>query len=164
MLSKLAADEETETEDTEAKRRRLHQLSRNARIKKSMMNVMRQIEQGSAGAGRKRLLRMGALSHMLHTLEGSASNLTIIPGGDTKKESQKIINQVIDAHPHEIDKDHLYDPYEFFDDVTGKPMDKNLATAARELEMKYFKKMKVYEKVTRGCAAKDGCRVISTKW
>ena len=58
----------------------------------------------------------------------------------------------------------MYDPYEFFDDVSGKLLNKDLATAARKLEMKFFKDMQVYEKVDQRRAAADGCRVISTKW
>jgi len=86
------------------------------------------------------------------------------PGSKEIKEMHKIIGQVVDAHPHDEAEDCLYDPYEFFDDVSGKLLNKDLATAARKLEMKFFKDMQVYEKVDRRRAAADGCRVISTKW
>ena len=68
-----------------------------------------------------------------------------------------------DAHHHVETEDRLYDPYELFDDVTGKSLGKDLATAARRLFF-FFKDMHVYEQVDQRCAAADGCRVISTKW
>ena len=58
----------------------------------------------------------------------------------------------------------IYNEYEFFDDVTGKELNKGMAIAARKLEMKFFRDMKVYEKVPREHAKRDGCKVISTRW
>ncbi len=54
----------------------------------------------------------------------------------------------------------LYEGLEFTDDLTGAPLDKDLAIKARKLEMDYFKKMKVYTKVRRG----KWMKVISTRW
>ncbi len=54
----------------------------------------------------------------------------------------------------------IYDDMEFVDDVTGEPLDKEEATAARRLEMKFFKQKGVYTKVKRQAWMK----VISTKW
>ena len=47
------------------------------------------------------------------------------------KEVEKVINQVIEAHPHEVERSNLYDPYEFLDDVTGQALVKTLTTAAK---------------------------------
>ena len=54
----------------------------------------------------------------------------------------------------------IYDDMEFVDDVTGEPLDKEEATAARRLEMEFFKQKGVYTKVKRQAWMK----VISTKW
>ena len=58
----------------------------------------------------------------------------------------------------------MYDPYEFFNDVTGQSLDKKMAREAGKLEMQFFRNMKVYDKVPRGMAARDGCNVITTRW
>ena len=75
-----------------------------------------------------------------------------------------MINEMSKSDPHQEEANNLYDPYEFLDDVTGKGLNKDLAKAARRLEMQFFKKMKVYEKVPRWEAARKGCKVISTRW
>ena len=67
------------------------------------------------------------------------------------------INELTNVDPHE--EELLYDPFELFDDVTGQTLDK-----AKKLEMQLFRKMKVYDKVPRWMAARDGCKVITTKW
>ena len=66
--------------------------------------------------------------------------------------------------PHEEEDVDMYQEYNFVDDVTGKRLDHAMAKEARELEMDFFRKMKVYEKVPRWMAERDGCKVISTKW
>lgn len=45
-------------------------------------------------------------------------------------------------HPHDELKDFnsLYEDMEFFDDVCGRPLDNDLATKARKLEMDFFRK------------------------
>ena len=72
--------------------------------------------------------------------------------------------ETLDAINAMENTDGLYDQYDFFDDVTGQELDKELATEARKLEMKFFRDMKVYEKVPRWHAARDGCKVITTRW
>jgi hypothetical protein len=79
-------------------------------------------------------------------------------------ELNKVIRHVMDARPHEAEVDNLYDPYEFFDDVTGRSLDESMAMEARALEMKFFKQLNVCEKVPRLRAAADGCKVITTRW
>ena len=66
----------------------------------------------------------------------------------------------MDPHEQEL----LYDPFEFIDDVTGQTLDKKMAVEARKLEMQFFRNMKVFDKVPRWMAARDGCKVITTKW
>ena len=39
-----------------------------------------------------------------------------------------------------------------------------MAVEARKLEMQFFSNMKVYDKMRRWMAARDGCKVITTKW
>ena len=63
------------------------------------------------------------------------------------------INELTKVDPHE--RELLYDPFEFFD-VTGQTLDKKMAVEARKLEMQFFRKMKVYDKVPRWMAAHDG--------
>ena len=67
------------------------------------------------------------------------------------------------ADPHA--KDELYKDFEFIDDVFGRALDHKLAVQARELEMDFFQRMRVYEKVPRAAAVTcDRCSVIATKW
>ena len=49
-----------------------------------------------------------------------------------------------------------------YDDVTNGQLDPDLVTKARQLEMEYFRGMKVYDKVPRSSAA--GCKIIRTRW
>ena len=72
------------------------------------------------------------------------------------------INVLTKADPHA--KDELYQDFEFIDDVSGRVLDHELAVKARKLEMDFFRKMRVYDKVPRAVSTRDGCRVISTKW
>ena len=57
--------------------------------------------------------------------------------------------------------DDLYDNYDFVDDVSGQDLNKELAAAARKLEIDFFRKMKVYVKVPR---AEARGKVVTTKW
>ena len=66
----------------------------------------------------------------------------------------------MDPHEQELSND----PFKFFDDVTGQTLDQKRAVEARKLEMQLFRNMKVYDKVPRWMAARDGCKVITTKW
>ena len=52
----------------------------------------------------------------------------------------------------------------FYDDVHGKPLEKERAIQARKLEMDFFKKMQVYSKVNRSVAKQLGAKVITTRW
>ena len=48
------------------------------------------------------------------------------------------------------------------DDITGADLDPKLVTQARELEMDYFRKMRVYDKVPRAVAR--GKPTVKTLW
>ena len=83
----------------------------------------------------------------------------------------RIINKLSEHEdsesPHAEDDwwDKLYDGVEFLDDMNGyTPLDKERVIAARRLEIEYFKKMGVYEKVDRSEVAKMKGKVITTKW
>ena len=55
-------------------------------------------------------------------------------------------------------------PHDFIDDVTGQSRDKTMAREARKLEMQFFRNVKVYDKVPRWMAARDGRKVFTTRW
>ena len=98
-----------------------------------------------------------------NNLDNTSSVLGRLSLGPTEaRDITQTINELSKVDPHE--KDMLYDPYEFFDDVTGQTLDKKMAVEARKLEMQFFRNMKVYDKVPRWMAARDGCKVITTKW
>ena len=56
----------------------------------------------------------------------------------------------------------LYEDFDFVDDVSNKFLDKHKAIEARRLEIEFFRKMMVYEKVPRHFA--HGRKVITTRW
>ena len=72
---------------------------------------------------------------------------------------QKVIEEQVVA-PEEDPFARIYEEREFFDDVHGGLMDKELATAARRMEIEFFRKMGVYTNVAR----EPWMEVISTKW
>ena len=82
--------------------------------------------------------------------------------GAAVKNATSVIHKLDMAHLH--NKDDLYGEYDFVDDTSGRVLDHKLAVEARKLEMEFFRKMKVYDKVPRASAAADGCKVISTRW
>ena len=55
-----------------------------------------------------------------------------------------------------------YEGYDFVDDVSNQVLDKEMSIQARWLEIDFFTKMKVYDKVHRLLAA--GKKVSSTRW
>ena len=56
--------------------------------------------------------------------------------------------------------EQIYEGMEFIDDVSGEPLERADAIAARKVEIKYFKDMGVYTNVKREAWMK----IISTKW
>ena len=89
-------------------------------------------------------------------------NKLALLGPSEAKDITGMINQVVKVDRHE--KQLLYDPFEFLDDVTGQTLDKTMAVEARKLEMLFFRSRKVYDKVPKWMAARDGCKVFTTKW
>ena len=72
-----------------------------------------------------------------------------------------------EQHPHEQEaaKDratmgYLYGGGDFYDNISGKWLDKDLAIEARRLELEFFREMGVYTKVPR--AAAGDSKVITT--
>ena len=67
--------------------------------------------------------------------------------------------------PHEDEHwREWYENVEFTDDVNGgNALDKNKVIAARRLEMQFFKKMGVFEKVDRKEVRSSGGEIITTK-
>ena len=61
-----------------------------------------------------------------------------------------------------VSSNDLYHDYDFVDDVSNKPLKKEKAIEARLLEIKFFRKMKVYTKVPRSQAI--GHKVIRIKF
>ena len=70
---------------------------------------------------------------------------------------------VYEAHPYEekVDMSNLYSGKDFFDDVHGKLLNKEMATEARRLEIEFFKKMGVCTKIPRAQAVG---KIITTRW
>ena len=83
-------------------------------------------------------------------------------GDCTHQHVTSAINVLTKADPHA--KDELYQDFKFIDDVSGRVLDHELAVKARTLEMDFFRKMRVHDKVPRAAAIRDGCRVITTEW
>ena len=79
------------------------------------------------------------------------------------KDVTKEINALMSLEmptPHQ----DLYESFDFVDDITGKPLDHKLAADARKLEIDFFRKMGVYEKVPRWKAREAGGKVVTTRW
>ena len=105
---------------------------------------------------------LGLKEELASTALGSVSKL------DTLDVVRELL-EVFEQHPHDNEAakereymEHLYSGREFFDDVHGKALDKDLAIEARRLELECFHKMCVYTKVPRSQAGSS--KVITTKW
>ena len=76
--------------------------------------------------------------------------------------NQVVVDEKVEP-PHEqdapIDFGHIYEGYDFYDDVSGSKLDHGMAVQARRAEMEFFKRRGVYSKVRREKLMK----VISTK-
>ena len=69
-------------------------------------------------------------------------------------------------HPHDEFEGHkqLHHGMEYYDDVYGKPLEKNMAIQARKLEMQFVKKKQVHSKFDRAEAKGIGAKIITTRW
>ena len=65
--------------------------------------------------------------------------------------------------PHEKE-DALCAWYDFFDDISGMKLDHRRAAEARALGMDFFRMMRVYGKVPREEAIRNGGKIITTRW
>ena len=109
-----------------------------------------------------------AINHVMQLIEKSKNQPVRRSICNINQQMHEIIAKV-EPHPsphvekHEDWWKNLYENVDFVDDMHGyAPLDKDLATQARKLEMDYFKSMKVYSKVPRSRA--KGRRIITTKW
>ena len=98
-----------------------------------------------------------------------ASQLDKSKGDDVrgcKMDVTAAINMIAEEEACEDGGEHskLYEGFEFYDDVSGKTLNGRRAIESRGVEMEFFKKMRVYEKVPRWYAQRDGCEVITTRW
>lgn len=89
--------------------------------------------------------------------------------GETDKELPAMITNAIEDEgkpPHDDTENYewLYQRREFYNDITGEYLDKKRAIDARELEIDFFRKMKVYSKVPREVAKSMKAKVITTRW
>ena len=66
----------------------------------------------------------------------------------------------MEVPPEEDPFASLYEGMEFVDDISGAPLVKELAIAARKLEIDFFKRMGVYTKINR----EKWMKVITTRW
>ena len=72
--------------------------------------------------------------------------------------------EVYEPHPHDDREtmEFLCSGKEFYDDLSGKWLEKDRAIEARRLELEFFRKMGVYTKVPRSQAGSS--KIITTKW
>ncbi len=73
---------------------------------------------------------------------------------------QAKIEELAEAPEEEYSFSELYEDMDFVDDVTGAPLDKDEAVAARKTEITFFKKRGVHTKVRR----EPWMKVLTTKW
>ena len=67
--------------------------------------------------------------------------------------------------PHDAKEDSKwYEDFDFVDDVTGGKLNHKFAVQARKLEMEFFRRTKVYDKVPRWMAKQTGGKIITTRW
>ena len=68
--------------------------------------------------------------------------------------------EAVESPPEEDPFAELYEGLDFIDDISGAPLVKELAIAARRLEIEFFRNMGVYTKIKR----ESWMKVITTKW
>ena len=69
------------------------------------------------------------------------------PFGNLMSKQQQL--EKLATPPEEDPFQKLYAAAEFYEDISGMPLDKAMATAARKTEIDHFKTMDVYTKVKR---------------
>ena len=150
----VRAEEDAE-KTRDQKRRKLRLLASEKRI---LGNVYRSKDCGSSR--RKLNAMLNALEFGDKALHDRKWDISNIIGAMEKEEPT--------PHDESEELDRLRAMYEnvyFMDDMNGnKILDKEMVIQARQLEMQYFRKMQVYEKVPRGEAKQKGCKIITTRW
>ena len=114
------------------------------------------------------------VNRMLSDLEGDGIDHLCGEKNNDHIDCTKIMNALMmmevdkkTRHPHDdtIDTwwDDLHRGVDFSDDVNDhKSLSHQLVVKARRLEIDYFKKMRVYDKVHKSEA--KGCKIITTRW
>ena len=69
-------------------------------------------------------------------------------------------------HPHDdtVGYIHLCQKKGFYDDLAGQHLDKDRAVVARKLEVDFFRSVRVYSKVLRAEAKKNGAKIATIRW
>ena len=154
------SSESEEPKEPESKKRRLSQLAMARRIGGRLQKP------GSA----QRIMKLEKMAVALNKEErrsGRTRMKEVKPMDITE-----LMNNLMNLErptPHETEEEEkerysrLYEDLQFIDDVhTGTILDKEAVIEARILEIDFFKRMKVYEKVPRWMS--KGKKVISTRW
>ena len=103
------------------------------------------------------------LERMMSGLLGEKNQTSSIRSSDVSKIMQ-ILEKMESPHEEEQWRE-LYENVEFSNDVNGgNALNKDKVIAARRLEMHFFKKMGVFEKVDRKETRCSGGKIITTKW
>lgn len=76
----------------------------------------------------------------------------------------KIIESMSTPHEAVDPWEIIYRDISCYDDVNGNQIKQKMAITERKLEMELFKKMKVYNEVSRREALANGQKIISTRW
>ena len=69
------------------------------------------------------------------------------------------------AAAHAREKDYCqYGKCKFYDNITGAELDRDRVMEARRVETDFFKKMGVFERITRDSAVRDNIPIIPVRW
>ena len=113
-------------------------------------------------AKKQRVMLLGrSANNMLNLIMEAINRIEAKTEEKPKRPAQKFVLGCSEVSRMEVDKT-IYENYDFVDDISMKPLSKDRAIEARRLEIDFFRKMKVYEKVLRSKAA--GHKVITTRW
>ena len=165
------SDEEEPNDTARKKKRSEADLEQNKKRRINAMAMARRVSSQLPRLGAAR--RIMKLEHMAVTLNKEEKKMRSKdhPKGrivDVSEVMKDLMNLEM-PNPHETEEEEqqryrdLYEGMEFIDDVhAGNTLDKEKVMKARRLEIEFFQKMKVYEKVPRWKA--QGKKVITTRW
>ena len=133
------------------KRRRLEIIAESAR------RLLGKFDGGKSAGAKQHLERM------MSGLLGEKNQSSSIRSSDVS-EIMQILEKMESPYEDEQWRE-LCEKVEFTDDVNGgNALDKDKVIAARRLEMQFFKKMGVFEKVDGKEVRSSGGKIITTKW